>query len=137
MIFFTTVDRETGQVLSSGHCYNPQLLASPEVIVIEGAQHPPGWLDAGGAHHPMPDQPSPWSAFDWRTKSWIDPRPPESLADAARANRRLLLERCDWTQLPDVPQGTREAWAAYRTQLRDVPEQPGFPLQIDWPIPPA
>ncbi|NBW23522.1 MAG: phage tail protein, partial [Caulobacteraceae bacterium] len=43
----------------------------------------------------------------------------------------------DWTQLPDAPVADHEAWAAYRQALRDVPEQPGFPAQIEWPTAPG
>ncbi len=57
----------------------------------------------------------------------------EELAAAARAQRDSLLASTDWTQLPDVPQATREAYAVYRQALRDVPEQEGFPTDINWP----
>jgi hypothetical protein len=71
----------------------------------------------------------------------LQPRDPaEMLAEvtrAAKAERNRRLQACDWTQLPDVPAGTREAWAKYRQALRDVTEQPGFPTDITWPVPPA
>ncbi len=55
----------------------------------------------------------------------------------ARIQRDGLLTASDWTQLPDVPEETRNAWAAYRQALRDVPRQTGFPALIVWPLPPA
>jgi len=64
---------------------------------------------------------------------WKDGPTPEQLAAAARAQRDSLLASTDWTQLPDVPQATREAYAVYRQALRDVPEQEGFPTDINWP----
>lgn len=71
----------------------------------------------------------------------LQPRDPaELLADvdrAARDERARRLSACDWTQLPDVPAGTRTAWAAYRQALRDVTDQAGFPSDITWPVPPA
>jgi hypothetical protein len=57
----------------------------------------------------------------------------EQLAAQGRAQRDSLLASTDWTQLPDVPQATREAYAVYRQALRDVPQQDGFPLTITWP----
>jgi hypothetical protein len=60
-----------------------------------------------------------------------------AVARDARAERARRLQACDWTQLPDVPAGTREAWAKYRQALRDVTGQPGFPHAINWPTPPA
>lgn len=61
------------------------------------------------------------------------------LAAAARARRDALLQACDWTQGNDSPLGAdaRAAWAAYRSALRGVPEQEGFPRAIDWPGAPA
>lgn len=50
--------------------------------------------------------------------------------------RNIRLKYTDWTQLPDVPQATRESWVAYRQALRDVPTQAGFPFSIQWPQPP-
>ena len=55
----------------------------------------------------------------------------------ARAERNARLAATDWTQLPDAPVADHEAWAAYRQALRDVPEQPGFPAQIEWPTAPG
>lgn len=58
------------------------------------------------------------------------------LADAVRAQRDALLTACDWTQVADAPVD-QAAWAVYRQALRDVPDQPGFPGVIDWPVPPS
>jgi hypothetical protein len=71
-------------------------------------------------------------------KPYVPPTPPppptpEELAAQARAQRDSLLASTDWTQLPDVPQATREAYAVYRQALRDVTLQDGFPTNIIWP----
>lgn len=55
------------------------------------------------------------------------------LAEYARNKRNLLLDECDWTQLADVPQATKDLWATYRQALRDVPQQAGFPTNVTWP----
>jgi predicted metal-binding protein len=60
----------------------------------------------------------------------------EEKAEAIRAERDALLAATDWTQLPDVPEATREAYAIYRQALRDIPEQSGFPDAVEWPIKP-
>jgi hypothetical protein len=54
-----------------------------------------------------------------------------------RVKRNQLLAQSDWTQLPDVPLETKEAWAVYRQALRDITEQEGYPFNIVWPTPPA
>ena len=55
---------------------------------------------------------------------------------AALIKRQQLLESSDWTQLPDVPISTKNAWAGYRQALRDITDQDGFPDNIDWPTQP-
>ncbi len=56
------------------------------------------------------------------------------LAEDVRLERDRLLRESDWASLPDVP--ASEAWLAYRQALRDVPQQSGFPDDVDWPTPP-
>lgn len=47
--------------------------------------------------------------------------------------RQQLLQKTDWTQLPDVPESTRLAYVEYRQALRDITEQDGFPDNVIWP----
>jgi hypothetical protein len=54
----------------------------------------------------------------------------------ARQQRNTLLAETDWTQTVDVPQATKDKWAPYRQALRDVPQQAGFPDNIQWPSKP-
>jgi hypothetical protein len=64
------------------------------------------------------------------------PQLPVDPAADARARRDALLEATDWTQLQDVPEATRARYVTYRQELRDMPEQSGFPNTIKWPISP-
>jgi len=52
-----------------------------------------------------------------------------------RDDRNKRLAECDWTQLADSPldADAKLAWALYRETLRTVPEQPGFPWNVEWP----
>jgi len=61
-----------------------------------------------------------------------------SEASSVRYERDELLTQCDWTQMPDSPldDSTKASWATYRTALRDITEQTGFPTNIDWPTAP-
>ena len=56
-----------------------------------------------------------------------------------RQYRGELLARCDWTQLPDVPLTLEEkqAWAAYRQDLRDITEDFSAPDEVVFPTPPG
>lgn len=53
-----------------------------------------------------------------------------------RTQRDALLAETDWTQAADVPQLIKDKYAPYRQGLRDVPQQPGFPDNIQWPVKP-
>lgn len=61
-----------------------------------------------------------------------------SEASSVRYERDELLTQCDWTQMPDSPldDSTKASWATYRTELRDISEQAGFPTDITWPTAP-
>lgn len=56
----------------------------------------------------------------------------EELWRDLRARRNAALAACDWTQLPDVPEGTRAAWQAYRQALRDMTDI-SDPRLAAWP----
>jgi hypothetical protein len=66
----------------------------------------------------------------------IAPFPVESIIAQVRITRDGLLKSSDWTQLPDVPQATKDMWATYRQALRDITEQAGFPSNVTWPTAP-
>lgn len=83
----------------------------------------------------------------------------KNAAAEARAKRNALLQNSDAEVAFDrlglsIPSGSGSifswleflqklgsaltgAWAQYRQALRDLPEQPGFPFEIDWPVPPG
>jgi len=69
--------------------------------------------------------------------SWKMPEPPvEAVANGVRTKRDRLLDESDWTQIPDAPVD-QTAWATYRQELRDIPEQKGFPRDVTWPTEPT
>ena len=56
-------------------------------------------------------------------------------ADEVRSQRDALLTATDWTQVPDAPVDS-DPYATYRQELRDIPQQAGFPADVTWPIEP-
>jgi len=60
------------------------------------------------------------------------------MGDRMRTRRNELLEKSDWTQVPDSPlsDADKAAWATYRQSLRDISSQEGFPNSITWPTSP-
>lgn len=86
---------------------------------------------------PLPERPSQYHQFNYQTGEWVDTRDTAFYEAEARAKRQQLLAASDWTQLPDVPLATKEAWATYRQALRDITAQAGFPMQVQWPTSPG
>ena len=59
----------------------------------------------------------------------------ETLATSIRAMRHAKLVECDWVVLPDAGFSPEQMkiFLEYRQKLRDVPQQPGFPHNVEWP----
>jgi hypothetical protein len=99
---------------------------SPPQSVLD--TYPSGYIE-------VPLKPS--SFHEWSGSNWVKNPALEndSLAAQARAQRNSLLAASDWTQIPDAPVNA-QAWATYRQELRDIPQQAGFPVNINWPTAP-
>ena len=71
----------------------------------------------------------------WEAWKATQPDPAEAKAAEVRSQRDDLLRDSDWTQMPDSPlsESEKEAWKGYRQELRDVPQQEGFPEAVTWP----
>ena len=79
------------------------------------------------------------------TEAHLNPVPTtEQLADTARAERDRLIESVRWRierhsdelALGSEPTEPLEPLLQYTQALRDVPQQAGFPGDIDWPVNP-
>ena len=66
----------------------------------------------------------------------------EALSAQLRMDRDALLSEVDaiagnalrWSALDAKVQA---AWAAYRQDLLDIPQQSGFPINVNWPVKPS
>lgn len=94
-------------------------------ILVDSLEDMPGLIEAteGGIG---------WT-YDGNT--FTPPTPVTMTATEVRTIRDGLLVASDWTQVLDATVN-QVAWAAYRTLLRDIPEQAGFPTDIEWPTSP-
>ena len=56
----------------------------------------------------------------------------------AKAERAVLLLKCDWTQGADSPltDAKRNEWQVYRQALRNITSTEGWPLTHEWPTKP-
>ena len=136
MTAYTVYDRETGRLLFSGEVPESMMhLQDPHHVlgVFDPATH---FFDRRtGTVQAMPPKPEGYYAWDYTARAWV-PDPVHADLEARQRRYALLLES-DWTQLPDVPLATKDAWAAYRQALRDLTDQPGYPLTIEWPARPS
>jgi len=63
----------------------------------------------------------------------------ESQAERVRSDRDSRLAKTDWMVIKhlELNENIPGKWEVYRQDLRDVPQQPGFPWNVTWPIEPA
>jgi len=58
--------------------------------------------------------------------------------EQAKEKRDELLLKSDWTESATHLSAAQKAdWKVYRQELRDVPDQPGYPWEVVWPTKPA
>lgn len=57
---------------------------------------------------------------------------------AVREQRDRLLNESDWVfvRARELGQDVPREWLDYRRDLRQIPEQPGFPDNVNWPTKP-
>ncbi len=92
------------------------------------------FLVIGELPYTLSDVPDNAEYWDVVAQTWVTSN--RIYITNALMKRAQLLQASDWTQLPDVPLATKEAWAVYRQALRDITLQAGYPLAIDWPLAP-
>jgi hypothetical protein len=105
----------------------------PDSLVNEGLYVEDGQLKT------MPEKPVGYFDFDYVTKLWQ--RNVMMETSVTRAQRNQLLQRSDWTDTASASarlgQELYNQWQIYRQKLRDVTDQPGYPLEIVWPTAPT
>jgi hypothetical protein len=135
-MIYTIYTISTGQIVGVVQSSNIEIQLIDGQAYLDGAYNDTQFYVENGLPIEIPEQPNNFSVFDYTTKSWVaDP----SLAIAYDSQKRLdLLYLSDWTQIPNNPLTTaqQEAWATYRQELRDIPEQSGYPFNVVWPVAP-
>ena len=134
-----TVYLSSGEILWTGECppedYEAQASGAQLLLPIEsdGATQ---YVDNGQLVS-MPTKPSGAYIFDYATKLWVAQT--DAQAQSITSQRNKLLYESDWTQIPNNPLTIEQqtTWATYRQQLRDIPQQSGFPYNVTWPVAPT
>ena len=75
-----------------------------------------------------PEEEAEWDAMEAEYAAGANDR----AAAEVRTERDAKLTESDWTQVIDAPVD-QAAWATYRQALRDIPDQAGFPNEVNWP----
>lgn len=80
--------------------------------------------------------------LSWSVEKIPEKTPEEKLAETeeeVRSKRDRLIADTDYLLMNDYPVSSEdlESVKAYRTALRDVPQQEGFPYEVVWPEVPA
>lgn len=88
----------------------------------------------GGSLQPYPPEPNYPCQFNQAAKVWVWDE--QASGAILRQDRRQRLAASDWTQAADAPVD-KEAWAAYRQQLRDLPSNTADPRTPVWPVAPT
>jgi hypothetical protein len=135
MKFFTIYNANTGEIKNSGTCIDIEIQLVPsDCLIAEIKSNPLTQYIKNGFVKDIPVKPNFECDFDFLTESWA---PSYDRQDQAiKSQRNLLLTSSDWTQLPDVPLATKDAWTTYRQALRDITAQSGYPFNVVWPTPP-
>lgn len=90
----------------------------------------------------VPPCPNGGYKFNVNTRTWDAPTEQEQSSSAVidvNTRRNDLLYQSDWTQIPNNPLTAEKQaeWATYRQELRDIPQQSGYPLNVVWPVAPT
>jgi len=115
-----TIYKSNGHWLADVDCTGDVPVLEPNQQVVSG-EHGKDTMLIGGVVSPVSGD----ALVEYNDK----------LMDELRSTRNLLLKSSDWTQVPDAPVD-QAAWATYRQQLRDLPNNTEDPANPTWPTKP-
>jgi len=114
-----------------------------------GAEGDAFYYSNAGNVLPMPAKPENDYEWDQPSESWLLPQTAiDARASVVRSKRSALINASEWmlarhrdelaANLTTTMSTAQFAdLLSYRQALRDIPSQPGFPLDITWPTYPA
>lgn len=141
----------TGEIVAHGTCHKDDLALQGRdgCTLVEGAGNPRRHYVRSGKIVAYTDEQAnskaavkPDAHWDNALMGWAsgltEAERLARLAGSVRAQRTQRLIHSDWvvTKAAEEGQPAPAPWRAYRDALRGVPEQPGFPETIEWPIEP-
>lgn len=136
-MMFTIYSEINGQIIRIVQTDNIESQLQDNESYLDGSIDDSAYYIQNGVPVAIPPKPDQYSVFDYTTKQWVQN---EKIAIASVSQKRQkLLYLSDWTQIPNNPLTTvqQEAWATYRQELRDIPQQSGYPFNVVWPVAPT
>lgn len=136
-MIYTIYTKATGQIVGVIRTSNIDVQLTDGQAYLEGSYNDTEFYVEDGVPVKIPANTNNFYVFDYQTKSWV-PDTNQAVVSAKQKRFGLLLES-DWTQLPNGPLTAvqQTAWATYRQELRDIPEQSGYPFDVVWPVAPT
>lgn len=136
-MIYTIYDSTTGQILRVVNTNEIDSQIGEGESFIEGEFDDVSYYIENDAAVQIPTQPSEYSVFDYTTKQWV--LTPDLASADVLTTRNKLLFSTDWTQIPNNPLTSemQAEWATYRQELRDIPQQSGYPYNVVWPVAPT
>jgi hypothetical protein len=140
---YTIYDNQTGQILYHLTSTDPQQvelnLAGKSYVL--GEHDSKKFLIQDGVIQPKPKDPSTDFEkynFDFESKSWkLDIVASQKLIRKERDSLLSKVDKINPLWYVSLNQTQQNELAQYRQALLDVPQQSGFPTQIDWPAKPS
>lgn len=139
---YTFYNTDTGIISFNVNCSDEVLVSLQETEIdsyIEGSFIGDLYYISEGTPVKIPDKPNEGYFFNYSTKVWEVNLP--FTEQVVKGRRNQLLQESDWTDTVSAQTRLGEtlynAWQDYRQQLRDIPLQSGYPLEVIYPEPPV
>jgi len=139
-MIYSIYDQTTGQIKRIVQTDTIDRQLDKDELYIEGSYYGTKYYIENSQPVEMPPRPdSSYAEFDYATKQWF--LNPESATREIKLKRQQLLVNSDWTDLLSAKTRLGDElynqWQTYRQELRDITNQPGYPLNVVWPTQPG
>jgi hypothetical protein len=139
---YTIYNPVTGQITSHIQASNDELaqLNLAEQSYVEGFFDGKQYYIHNGQPQLLPEPPkfdNHFYEFDWQQKIWkIDLLQTAQITRKKRNNLLTAIDRVNPVWYASLDQDQQANLQAYRLALLAVPQQAGFPSQVEWPAKP-
>jgi hypothetical protein len=141
-MIYTTYDPATGKIQATCTSSESVLPESTDTVgVIEGSYDARTNRVVNGQIEPLPANPSDSSRyyeFDYVSGTWqLNSDISQVLSRVTRNKMLADIDRINPVWYASLASEQQTELVAYRQALLDVPQQEGFPAQLEWPAKPA